>query len=66
MLVFGAAMVLIMVFRPRGLLSRREPTVLLDDAPVPPAGGDDAGDGASDGPGDDIEDGASGAGRGSR
>ncbi|GAB4511021.1 MAG: high-affinity branched-chain amino acid ABC transporter permease LivM [Haliangiales bacterium] len=52
MLVFGAAMVLIMVFRPRGLLSRREPTVLLDDASVSPA----AGDGASDG--------AGGAGRG--
>jgi branched-chain amino acid transport system permease protein len=29
MLVFGAAMVGIMVWRPRGLLAHREPTVLL-------------------------------------
>ena len=29
MLLFGAAMVLIMVWRPGGLISRREPTVRL-------------------------------------
>ena len=29
MLFFGAGMVLIMVWRPRGLLSRREPTIRL-------------------------------------
>ena len=29
MLVFGAAMVLIMIWRPRGLLANRKPTVLL-------------------------------------
>jgi branched-chain amino acid transport system permease protein len=30
MLLFGAAMVGIMVWRPRGLLSRREPSLRLD------------------------------------
>ncbi len=30
MLVFGVAMVLIMVFKPRGLISRREPTIRLE------------------------------------
>lgn len=35
MLLFGAAMVLIMIWRPRGLLARREPTVRLNKrAPV--------------------------------
>jgi branched-chain amino acid transport system permease protein len=32
MLAFGAAMVTIMVWRPRGLLAHREPTIRLDDA----------------------------------
>jgi branched-chain amino acid transport system permease protein len=32
MLAFGAGMVLIMVWRPRGLISRRAPTVLLHNA----------------------------------
>ena len=31
MLAFGAGMVLIMIWRPRGLLSHREPTILLGD-----------------------------------
>ena len=31
MLAFGAAMVLIMVWRPRGLLAYREPTIRLAD-----------------------------------
>lgn len=31
MLIFGAAMVAIMVWRPRGLLTRREPTARLDE-----------------------------------
>jgi len=36
MLLFGAAMVLIMAWRPRGLLSHRQPTILLSrEAPVP-------------------------------
>jgi branched-chain amino acid transport system permease protein len=34
MLVFGGAMVLIMLWRPQGLLSRREPTILLDARPA--------------------------------
>ena len=29
MLLFGVAMVLIMIWRPRGLLAHREPTILL-------------------------------------
>jgi branched-chain amino acid transport system permease protein len=33
MLAFGAAMVTIMVWRPRGLLAHREPTIRLGDAP---------------------------------
>ena len=33
MLAFGGAMVLIMLWRPRGLLSSREPTILLSDCP---------------------------------
>ncbi|MBS0519187.1 MAG: high-affinity branched-chain amino acid ABC transporter permease LivM [Proteobacteria bacterium] len=37
MLVFGLAMVLIMVFRPRGLIAHREPSVRLHAAP--PGGG---------------------------
>jgi branched-chain amino acid transport system permease protein len=36
MLAFGMAMVAIMVWRPRGLLAHREPTIRLPD-PVPPA-----------------------------
>ena len=32
MLAFGGAMVLIMLWRPRGLLSSREPTILLSDS----------------------------------
>jgi branched-chain amino acid transport system permease protein len=32
MVAFGAAMVLIMVWRPQGLLSHREPTLRLGDA----------------------------------
>ena len=36
MLAFGLAMVLIMVFRPRGLVSHREPSLRLH--PVRPAG----------------------------
>jgi branched-chain amino acid transport system permease protein len=34
MIAFGSAMVLIMVWRPRGLLSRRDPTVTLGEGPV--------------------------------
>ena len=30
MLAFGAAMVLIMIWRPRGLLAHRDPTIYLD------------------------------------
>jgi branched-chain amino acid transport system permease protein len=33
MLAFGAGMVLIMIWRPRGLLSHRDPTILLGRAP---------------------------------
>ena len=33
MLLFGGAMVLIMIWRPRGLLAHREPTVRLSDGP---------------------------------
>jgi branched-chain amino acid transport system permease protein len=32
MLAFGSAMVLIMLWRPRGLLSHREPTIRLAEA----------------------------------
>ncbi len=39
MLAFGLAMVAIMVWRPRGLLAHREPTVRLSDHP-PPGGGE--------------------------
>lgn len=38
MLAFGGLMVLIMIWRPSGLLSWREPTVTLDDSP-PSSGG---------------------------
>ena len=38
MIAFGAAMVLIMLWRPQGLLARRTPTVLLNNS-VPSAGG---------------------------
>jgi branched-chain amino acid transport system permease protein len=34
MLVFGAAMVAIMVWRPRGLLARREPSLRLEPRPA--------------------------------
>jgi len=37
MLAFGAAMVLIMLWRPAGLLAHREPTIRLSDKPEPPA-----------------------------
>jgi branched-chain amino acid transport system permease protein len=37
MLAFGAAMVLIMVWRPGGLLSRRRPAILLHGAAGPPS-----------------------------
>ena len=33
MVAFGAAMVLIMIWRPRGLATRREPTIRLNEAP---------------------------------
>ena len=36
MIVFGASMVAIMVWRPRGLISLREPTLKLGSAPVAP------------------------------
>lgn len=45
MLAFGAAMVTIMVWRPRGLLAHREPTIRLDDGRPPSPSrrsGDDA------------------------
>jgi hypothetical protein len=34
MLIFGLAMVLIMVWKPRGLIATREPSALLSDYPV--------------------------------
>jgi len=34
MLAFGAGMVAIMIWRPRGLLAHREPTIRLADAPI--------------------------------
>ena len=39
MLAFGAAMVLIMVWRPQGLLAHREPTMRLHPAGTKPGGG---------------------------
>lgn len=39
MLAFGAAMVLIMVWRPQGLLAHREPTMRLHPAGAKPGGG---------------------------
>jgi branched-chain amino acid transport system permease protein len=36
MLVFGAAMVAIMVWRPRGLLARREPSLRLQPQAAAP------------------------------
>jgi len=36
MLAFGSAMVLIMIWRPRGLLSRRQPTIRLAGRGAPP------------------------------
>jgi branched-chain amino acid transport system permease protein len=39
MLAFGLAMVVLMIWRPRGLISRRTPSLLLNDhAPNAPAG----------------------------
>ena len=38
MLAFGAAMVLIMVWRPQGLLAHREPTLHLPERPPDAAG----------------------------
>jgi branched-chain amino acid transport system permease protein len=35
MLLFGLAMVLIMIFKPRGLISTREPSLVLHGRPVP-------------------------------
>ena len=43
MLLFGAAMILIMVWRPGGLISRREPTVRLGPTEVGPGGGEPLG-----------------------
>ncbi len=43
MLAFGAAMVTIMVWRPRGLLAHREPTIRLDDARPKSASADSGG-----------------------
>jgi branched-chain amino acid transport system permease protein len=37
MLLFGAAMVMIMIWRPRGLLAHREPTIHLHRAAAAPA-----------------------------
>ena len=31
MLIFGLAMVIVMIWRPRGLMSSREPSILLHD-----------------------------------
>jgi branched-chain amino acid transport system permease protein len=39
MLAFGGLMVLIMIWRPRGLLAHREPTIRLDRAPPPATSG---------------------------
>lgn len=39
MLAFGAAMVLIMIWRPQGLLSHREPTIRLSPRPLTPESG---------------------------
>jgi branched-chain amino acid transport system permease protein len=47
MLAFGAAMVTIMVWRPRGLLAHREPTIRLSDRP-PPAAPDEGAAGAGE------------------
>jgi len=41
MLAFGAAMVAIMVWRPRGLLAHREPTIRLSGRAPPPAQSDE-------------------------
>jgi branched-chain amino acid transport system permease protein len=35
MLAFGATMVTIMIWRPRGLLAHREPTIHLSDEKTP-------------------------------
>jgi branched-chain amino acid transport system permease protein len=37
MLLFGAAMVMIMIWRPRGLLAHREPTIHLHRGAAAPA-----------------------------
>jgi branched-chain amino acid transport system permease protein len=37
MLLFGAAMVLIMIWKPRGLISTREPSVFLEERKAIPA-----------------------------
>ncbi len=42
MVAFGGAMVLIMLWRPQGLLSHRSPTVTLDEGKDVPDGGDTA------------------------
>ena len=43
MLAFGAAMVTIMVWRPRGLLAHREPTIRMSERSPPDGGGGRAG-----------------------
>ncbi len=42
MLLFGLAMVLIMIFKPRGLITTREPSVVLRGRRVPREGGNEA------------------------
>ena len=36
MLLFGFAMVLIMIWKPRGLIASREPSLLLGESPARP------------------------------
>ena len=42
LLLFGAAMVLIMIFKPRGLITTREPSVVLHGGRAPREGGNEA------------------------
>ncbi|AIB11754.1 ABC transporter permease [Azospirillum argentinense] len=51
MLAFGMGMVLIMLWRPRGLLAHRDPTILLHGRPKGGAGGPAAGTAAAGGQG---------------
>jgi branched-chain amino acid transport system permease protein len=48
MLAFGAAMVSIMVWRPRGLLAHREPTIRMSGPAPPPAAGGQGGQGGAE------------------